>query len=1215
MEIMTKQQPAPSDNKNYIIGIGASAGGLEALHELFDNMPPDTSFSFVVIQHLSPDHKSLLSELLAKHTMMRVYEAEEGTILQSNCIYVIPSKKLLTIKNGALHLDEKLKTRQPNDAIDFFLESLALDKKDKAGAIILSGTGTDGTKGIEVIKKNGGFVVVQDPMSAAFDGMPNSALATGLADLVLPPDMIADEMIEFIQEAPLVKSFSLTTQKEEAILREILQMLQSSTGHDFNNYKRPTLFRRMAKRMAETGLSTLEEYRHYLKKNEGEVKILGNEFLINVTKFFRDTDAFDLIRTKVIPGIVNGKSDEEVIKVWSMACSTGEEAYSLAILFAEYMAKNRPAMQVKIFATDIDATALDTASKGIYPAAIIKDVPPALLEKYFIKEEHSYRISPSIRKMVVFASHNILKDPPFSKVDLISCRNMLIYLDTYLQSKILNKFYFALNLNAYLFMGTSEHIGMLSPAMEEISRKWKIYRCVSKDNTIERETFLSPLENRVYTLPTAKSKNPLNNMSELFKETITEERLIAGILLDREFNVKQATGNFKEFLQFPQDNFNFNVLKLVAPDLAIALGVSLRKSVAQNEKITIKRIAVGGPSQVKKYVNVIIKPYVQNKDYLQPFIYMILEEEKMEEKIFKTITDTTVTSSGRIDELEKELNHTRENLQAVIEELESANEEMQSSNEEMISTNEELQSTNEELQSLNEELHTVSAEHQNKIKELLELNDDLDNYFSNAHVGQIFIDPKLMVRKFSPGIKPVINLITTDIGRSIADITTNIKNYNLINDVKEVMRSGKPIEKEVMLQNNGSHYLMRINPYIKKDKSTDGTVINFMDVTESKKLSGMIEAVFNTSPNGISAKRTLRNAENEIVDFEYLVVNSKYEELYDVKSDNVIGSRMSEILPWVTKDYLRLCISVVETGEIARTETYLSKKDIWMETTIAKMFDGIVSTHMDITDKKKSEQMLATSYEELQNASRLLSDSNVQLERSNMDLMQFASVASHDLKEPLRKIQAFGNMLESKLSHKLEENELGYLQKMVSASGRMQILIEDVLTLSKLSNNQLPRTKVHLTQVIKHITDDLEILIKEKNAEIRFGELPQIEAVPGQVHQLFQNLVSNALKFNDKELPIIHIRSIPVTPKIMREAEADPTRRYVAIEVSDNGIGFEQEYKDTIFGLFQRLNGRLYDGTGIGLAIVKKILENHDGYINANSTVNKGTVFTILFPQ
>ncbi|RYF87935.1 MAG: hypothetical protein EOO03_09545 [Chitinophagaceae bacterium] len=496
-----------SYQKGYTIGIGASAGGLEALQELFDYMPPDTGHSFVVVQHLSPDHKSLLGELLAKHTLMRVHEAEDECALEPNSIYIIPNKKLITVKNGRLMLEEKLRNRVPNDAIDIFFESLAEDKKDKAGAIVLSGTGTDGSRGIEAIKREGGFVVVQEPSSAAFDGMPNSALATGLADMVLPPEMIPEEVLEYIKESPLAKSYRISNQKDEAILKDILHTMNTLIGQDFSNYKRPTLFRRLVKRMSEVGINTLEEYRLYLNNNIEEIKILGREFLINVTKFFRDEAAFNLLRTQVIPNIFQkNKNLDQPIKVWSMACSSGEEAYSLAILFQEYIEKHNSPAQVKIFATDVDTDALNTASKGLYPTSIAKDIEPALLQKYFIEEDGAYRISPGIRKMVVFANHNILKDPPFSKLDLISCRNMLIYLDGYLQSKILSKFYFAMGVGSYLFLGPSENIGNLSPAMEEVNRKWKIFRCISKSNTVERDSFLSPLENRVYS-PATVQKN------------------------------------------------------------------------------------------------------------------------------------------------------------------------------------------------------------------------------------------------------------------------------------------------------------------------------------------------------------------------------------------------------------------------------------------------------------------------------------------------------------------------------------------------------------------------------------------------------------------------------------------------------------------------------------------------------------------------------------
>ncbi|RYZ25184.1 MAG: hypothetical protein EOO10_18935, partial [Chitinophagaceae bacterium] len=701
----------------------------------------------------------------------------------------------------------------------------------------------------------------------------------------------------------------------------------------------------------------------------------------------------------------------------------------------------------------------------------------------------------------------------------------------------------------------------------------------------------------------------------LFRDTLTEERMIAGILVDKDFNVKQATGNFKSFLQFPEANFNFNLLKLVPGDLSIALGVSLRKAVATNERVVMKHLVIHEAKE-KRSLNLIVNPYLQDPKYLQPFLFIILEEDTVDLRAVKTVTENTISSTGRIDELEKELLHTRESLQAVIEELESANEEMQSNNEEMISTNEELQSTNEELQSLNEELHTVSAEHQNKIKELMELNDDLDNYFKNSNIGQLLIDQNLIIRKFSPGVKSIVNIIGTDISRSISDITTNIRNSNLLADIRQVMNTGKALEKEVTLS-NGNHILMRITPYIKRDQQPDGIVINFIDITESKKLSGLIEAVLNSSTNGIAAMKAIRNEDtHEITDFEFLTINKMYEQLFAIKSAAASpGNTWTQAFPVLPAEWLEAAKRVVEEDTVVELETFLPDSGKWIETTMVKLLDGFVATHRDITEQKKSSALLADSYQKLKKTSQLLSESNEQLEQSNLDLMQFASVASHDLKEPLRKIQAFGNLLESKIADRLNPVENGYLLKMLSASGRMQNLIEDVLTLSKLSNTQLLKTNVKLTPLIKNITDDLEIIIREKHATVEVEDMPEINAIPGQIHQVFQNLISNALKFNDKPVPTIQISSTDASKELLEAFAAEPGKSYLAVKVKDNGIGFDQEYNETIFGLFQRLNGRLYDGTGIGLAIVKKIMENHNGLIKADSVVGEGTTFTLLFEK
>jgi two-component system, chemotaxis family, CheB/CheR fusion protein len=1192
----------------HIIGIGASAGGMEAIHDLFDNMPANTGFSFVVVQHLSPDHKSLMAELLSKHTAMQVREASHNIAVEPDCIYVIPTKKLISIRNGRLQLDEKVKSRAPNHAIDIFFESLAKDQKKKAVGIILSGTGTDGTKGLSAIKQAGGISVVQDPLTAGFDGMPNSAVGSGTADFILPPEMIGEELVAFVKDASLIKSLKAFSQQDEDTLREILDLLNKTTRQDFNHYKRPTLFRRLAKRMTELNIASLQQYKDYVFEHEEEIKTLSREFLINVTKFFRDPEAFEFLKSDVIPAIFANKKPEDTIKAWVVACSSGEEAYSIGILLLEHIERSGKVFpNIKIFATDIDLDALETASRGLYPSTIQRDVPQDLLAKYFVQEGGQYRVVPELRKLVVFANHDVMQDPPFSRLDLITCRNMFIYVNATLQRRALKKFHFAMNVNSYLMMGPSENIGILKDVTQEINRKWKVYKCITK--RLEGETIFAPLENAVFPKFQSPTRTGAINLTEILKDTLLEDRRVALILIDKEFNVKQAIGSYKSFMQFPEESFNFNLLRMVSPDLAVALGVAVRKSMAENQKATMKNVLVHETDSVRT-VNVIVKPYTQRADFQYPFLSVVIEDAQ-EPKQHRTALAGSTNSNEQVLALEQELNETRENLQAVIEEMETVNEELQSSNEEMVSTNEELQSTNEELQSLNEELHTVSAEHQQKIKELFELNDDLNNYFNNSDIGQILVDSNMIIRKFSPSSKRMINLIETDIGRPLQDITTNLRNINFVNEINKVIKTSNAIEREV--QTEDRFYLMRISPYVRRDQSFDGVVINFIDISQSKRLTSIIEGIFESSTNGIAAKKAVRDRNNKIVDFEYLAVNEALERMFNVEHGSLVGRRLLDTFKEGKGKYLPVYINVVETGIPAQLEFYNELQDKWYETSIVKMLDGIVTTHIDITERKKSADLIAQGYADLKRTSEKLSESNRQLERSNFDLMQFASVASHDLKEPLRKIQAFGNILEAKIKNKLSENELSYFSKMISASNRMQALIDDVLTLSKLSNGNSIKVKTDLNQIIKQIIDDLEIIIHEKNAVIKSDPLPFIEAVPGQMHQVFQNLISNALKFSDKESPTVSITPSPISEGQARDLSIH-SKDYVQIVVSDNGIGFEDEYSEKIFGIFQRLHGRNYEGTGIGLAIARKIIENHGGLIFATGRVNKGATFYIFLP-
>ena len=774
-----------------MVGIGASAGGLEAINELFDNIPHGGNFSFVIVQHLSPNHKSMMDELLAKHTQMKIVRAEEGTLLRPNQVFLIPSKKIMTVQHGKLHLTDKPPTTGANPTIDIFLESLAKDKKDRAIAIILSGTGSDGTKGIESIKAFGGMVIAQDPATAKFDGMPNSAIASGCTDLILPPELMAEEIFRYPEHTSHKEAGKLLLRDADVNhLKEIISLIREQTSHDFSSYKEQTLHRRIIRRIAQVGINTPKEYIHYLQNNPDEVSHLGQEFLIGVTRFFRDPEAFEILEEKVLPEILSKKTGDEPIKVWVTACSTGEEAYTMAMLLCEAMQKLRKQLDVKIFATDIDASALEFAAKGTYPLSIQKDVSAERLEKFFTKEGTNYCINQKIRRMVIFAQHNVIKDPPFSKMDLLSCRNMLIYMKPSLQHKVLATFHFSIKVGGYLFLGPSETGDELLPALKVINKKWNIFKVISKSknfifegNVLERERGLAQRFPDVQP----KRRSAELEMQEAFQELVTEELGFAAVFVNEEFELLQAMGDYKRFLEMPDKLLQNNLLKMVPRELSMALNLALRKATRDNEKVVSKRIEILKKGIVH-HVSLVVKPFMATDQYSRRFITVLLKEERTE-KIKpgeRALFDQQV-SIERLIELENELKQTKHDLQSMVEELETSNEEMQSSNEELISSNEELQSTNEELQSVNEELHTVNTEHQQKIRELEELNDDLNNYFRSTDIGQIFVDKKLVIRKFTPGVKQQINLIESDIGRPIDHLSYNIRHENLIEDIRKAI--------------------------------------------------------------------------------------------------------------------------------------------------------------------------------------------------------------------------------------------------------------------------------------------------------------------------------------------------------------------------------------------------------------------------------------------
>ncbi len=974
---------------HYVIGIGASAGGLEAIHELFDNMPPDTSFSFVIIQHLSPDYKSLMAELLTKHTRMRVTEVEDGMLLMPDCVYVIPNKKHITLRSKRLRLTEKNVPAVPNNAIDVFFHSLAQDQGNCAIGIILSGTGSDGTRGIESIKKAGGMVIVQDPATARFDGMPNSAIHSGFADFVLPPELMAEEIFNYIRHGATENSLTtLTTDEEEKIVTEILEIVRQATIHDFSSYKRHTILRRILRRMAGHHILRLDRYLHYLQDNPVELDLLSKEFLIGVTKFFRDREAFDILENKIIPDITGNKLPGDQLKFWVAGCSTGEEAYSMAILVAEYLERTGKDLNVKIFASDVDRDAIEVASRGFYSQQIEKDVSPGQLSNYFTRQANGYLVSQHLRKMVIFAQHNIIKDPPYSKMDMVSCRNMLIYMNHGLQKKIFAILHFSLNANGYLFLGTSENPGDLSWALSEVSKKWKIYRSIQPSRQLMSDMYALPKYPAAgRTVSTPPPRNPRQTLNgriyDIFSEVVSEEFGYAGIFVNETLEVIHAVGNYDQYMRLPEKRLDFSLLKMVPDPLSVAIGVAVRKAIKTNTKVTTNRVKVQYRNKIR-VIRVVVKPYLNDTDQGQRFLFVLLGEEKTSRK---AITEAGLHfsppfGSEMMEELERELKETKENLHSAVEELETANEELQSSNEELISSNEELQSTNEELQSLNEELHTVNAEHQLKIRELIELNDNLNNYFRSTDIGQIVIDRDLIIRKYTPSVLGLINLIDADIGRPISHFSFRTRYKNLVADIRYVAETGESRETEIQ-EADGKHYLVRIQPYIRLDHSLDGAVVSFVNITALRQLNNLLDGVLNSSLSGIMAFRNIRSRQGEVVDFQWIMINDAAARMVGRPREELQGRRLLEVMPGNGREGLfDRYVKVAETGKPLHHEHYYEHEGVkgWFETVAVRMEDGIAVTFSDISEKRQNQEKIIKAYQDLKRAEEKLRRLNNELE-------------------------------------------------------------------------------------------------------------------------------------------------------------------------------------------------------------------------------------------
>jgi two-component system, chemotaxis family, CheB/CheR fusion protein len=823
-----------------IVGMGASAGGLEALTSFFSYMPADSRMAFVLVVHLDPGHVSMMPELLKRHTTMNVIEAQDGMTVEPDSVYVIPPNRDMSIFNRVLQIGAPAATRGMRMPIDFFFRSLAEDQGEKAICIILSGTGSDGTLGMRAIHGAGGMCMVQDPETARYDGMPRSAIMTGLADYVVTLEKMPDELQAYVRQYYPRKPGKILYLGDTNLtaIQKILAILRTRTGHDFSHYKKTTILRRIERRMSIHQVADSAAYALYIQEHPEEVQVLFKELLIRVTSFFRDSEAFAALEKKMLPDLIGKMTEMNTIRVWVPGCGTGEEAYSIAILLRECMQEAKTNFKVQIFGTDIDEDSIAQARTGLYPANISLDVSAQRLKRYFVKEEGGYRIRSEIREGMIFAVQNVISDAPFTKLDLVSCRNLMIYLDLELQSRLIPMFHYSLRPGGFLFLGSSETVGTFGELFSTLDRKWKLFR---------RTEAPSPYHAGVFTgfgvggAITARAADEGVKAKRITFPEIARRALLANfappsVIVGERGDILFVHGQTGKFLEPSQGQPSMNVLDMAREGLKVQIRAALHRAAAKDEDVAMRSLQVRINGGIQP-VDVTVKP-VHMSDVEQKLFIVVFEAIDRPVKEPKKIkVSTGKGQNARIEELEKELYYTRENLQASIEELQASNEELKSTNEEFQSTNEEFQSTNEELetskeelQSVNEELITVNTELQSKIDLLTNSESDMKNLLDSINTGIIFLDADLRIKRFNAEATRVINLIPTDVGRPLAHISSNLKYESLSEDAGRVIDTLASREVAVETK-DGRPYLLRINPYRTAGNVISGVVITFTEIT------------------------------------------------------------------------------------------------------------------------------------------------------------------------------------------------------------------------------------------------------------------------------------------------------------------------------------------------------------------------------------------------
>jgi two-component system CheB/CheR fusion protein len=973
-----KGQKTPQNADDFpIIGIGASAGGLEALEQFFGNTPINCGMAFVVIQHLDPTHVGIMPELLQRITQMKVYQAKDRIKIKINCVYVIPPNRSISILNGHLHLFKPTESRGLRLPVDIFFRSLADDRQEKSIGIILSGMGSDGSLGVSAIKEKEGVVLVQSPDTAKFDGMPRSAIEAVMADIIAPAEELSSKLISFLHYVPAPKIDPAIDTSYKSNLDKIIILLREKTGHDYSLYKKSTLFRRIERRKSVHQIDKISKYVHFLQENPKEIEILFKEMLIGVTSFFRDPNVWEKLKNETFPTLINELDKGDVLRAWVTACSTGEEAYSLAIIFKEALekTKNNKNLSLQIFATDIDADAIERARKGFFPAGIVTDVTPERLKTYFIKEESGYRLNAAIREMVVFAPQDVIKDPPFTKLDILTCRNMLIYMEPELQVRLMSLFNYSLNPGGIMLLGTAESLGSSKEGFTEIEPKLKIFKRTTKSTSTEFLDFPSAFhrsksrkhDNKVAT-------RVVENIQFIAEQTILQRFSPASAMVNDKGDILFITGRTGKYLEPAAGKTNVNIYAMARDGLREALPGAFRKAIQNYKPVVLRKVKVGNNGGTQ-YVDVTVQR-IENPNSVRELLIVVFTDvdDILQLDILNSKTGK-LTSKGRQKELENELSRSFEDIQGLREEMQTSQEELKSTNEELQSTNEELQSTNEELttskeemQSLNEELQTVNVELQSKVSDSMQANNDMKNLLNSTEIATLFLDKELKIRRFTDSLTNIFKLRQADIGRPFTDQVSELQYPDIDIDCYLVLKT--LLAKESFITTSDNRWFnVRIMPYRTLDDRIDGLVITFNDITASKDSEDQLRK------SGLRYQGLLQNLEVGIIvhapDTSIIMTNPKASELLGIGDEELKGiDAKSSVWEFVDEENTPLSYDDYPVNKILNNKksinnqiigsySFNKKSIVWLSINGFPTFDNnaviseIVISFIDITDSKK----------------------------------------------------------------------------------------------------------------------------------------------------------------------------------------------------------------------------------------------------------------------